>query len=90
MCCCYVALLVKKNSGKYVWSQACEHDLNSHIGSKCNLSVKQKGTVQQAVRAVAAAPLAIDAQVQASLQNFSPGRRVSFDQAAGKRQSASA
>ncbi len=37
------------------------------------LSVKQRGTIKRAVRA---APMAVGSQVNANLQNFSPGRRV--------------
>ena len=41
------------------------------------LSVKQRGTIKRAVRA---APMTVGAQVHANLDNFSPGRRVPYDQ----------
>jgi hypothetical protein len=55
------------------------HDLNSHIDSKGILTVKQRGAVDRVARAT---PLGT--QVHASLQNFSPGRRVPSDQRSRK------
>jgi hypothetical protein len=56
--------------------QAGEHTPDSHIAGKGILSVKQRGTIKRAVRA---APMAVGSQIHASLQNFSPGRRVAYD-----------
>ena len=80
-CGCYVAFSLKEYADRYVWSQAGSHDLNSHIESKGILTVKQRGAVERVARAT---PLAIGTQVHASLQNFSPGRRVPFDQRSRK------
>ena len=80
-CDCYVAFSLKEYADRYVWSQAGSHDLNSHIESKGILTVKQRGAVERVARAT---PLAIGSQVHASLQNFSPGRRVPFDQRSRK------
>jgi hypothetical protein len=64
-------------------SQAGSQDLNlnSHIELKGILTVKQRGAVERVARAT---PLAIGTQVHASLQNFSPGLRVPFDQRSRK------
>ena len=80
-CQCYVALSVKEYRDKYVLLQAGEHTMSSHDESSGILNPKQKGAVERAARS---APLAVGSQVHASLQNFSPGRRVPYDRRSRK------
>ena len=68
--------MVKKYSDKVVLMQAGDHGPESHIHCRGILSVKQRGTIKGAVRAV---PMSVAAQVHANLKNFSPGKQVPFD-----------
>jgi hypothetical protein len=79
-CSCYCALSVKTFSDK-VEALAGEHTASSHSGSSCILSVKQMSTVKRAVRS---SPHSVGSQIHASLENFSPGKRVLFDRISQK------
>jgi hypothetical protein len=75
-CGCYCALSVKTYSDKVEVALAGEHTVASHTRSSGVLSVKQRSAVKMAVRS---SPHAVGSQVHASLENFSPGKRVPFD-----------
>jgi hypothetical protein len=79
-CGCYCALSVKTFSDK-IGALAGEHTAPSHSRSSCTLSVKQRSAVKRAVRS---SPHSVGSQVQASLENFSPGKRVPFDRRSQK------
>ena len=76
-CGCFVAFAVKKYGDKVVLMQAGEHTPESHLECTGILSVKQRCTIEQMVRA---APMAVGTQVHANLQHFSPGQRVPYDE----------
>ncbi len=80
-CGCYCALSVKTFSDKVEVALAGEHTASSHSSSSGILSVKQRGAVKRAVRSL---PHSVGSQVQASLENFSPGKRVPFDRRSQK------
>ena len=75
-CGCYCALSVKTFSDKVEVALAGKHPASSHTSSSCILSVKQRSAVKRAVRS---SPHSVGSQVHASLENFSPGKRVPFD-----------
>ena len=80
-CGFYCSFATKEYSDRIVLLQAGTHTPESHLGGKGILSVKQRGAVARAARS---APMAVGSQVHASMQNFSPGRRIPYD--AGSRQ----
>ncbi len=67
---------MKTFSDKVEVALAGEHTASSHSRSSGILSVKQQSAVKRAVRS---SPHSVGSQVQASLENFSPGKRVLFD-----------
>ncbi len=75
-CGCYCALSVKTFSDKVEVALAGEHTASSHSRSSAILSVKQRNAVKMAVRS---SPHSVGSQVHASLENFSPKKRVPFD-----------
>ncbi len=80
-CGCYCALSVKSFSDKVEVALAGEHTASSHSRSRGILSVKQRSAVKRVVRS---SPHSVGSQVQASLENFSPGKRVPFDRRSQK------
>jgi hypothetical protein len=76
-CCCYCSFTTKKYSDRIVLLQSGTHTPESHLGCKGILSVKQRGAVARAARL---APMSVGWQVHASLQNFSPGQRVLYNE----------
>jgi hypothetical protein len=75
-CGCYCELSVKTFADKVEVALAGEHTASSHSRSSCILSVKQQSAVKRAVRS---SPNSVGSQIQASLENFSPSKRVLFD-----------
>ncbi len=75
-CGCYCALSVNTFRDKVEGALAGEHTASSHSRSSGVLSVKQRSAVKRVVRT---SPHSVCSQVQASLENFSPGKRVPFD-----------
>ena len=75
-CGCYCALSVRTFHDKVEVALAGEHTASSHSRSSGILSVKQRSAVKRAVRS---SPHSVGSQVHASLENFSPGKRVPFD-----------
>jgi hypothetical protein len=80
-CCCYSALSVKTFSDKVEVALAGEHTASSHSRSSCDLFVNQRSAVRRAVRS---SPHSVGSQVHATLENFSPGKRVPFDRRSQK------
>ncbi len=68
------ALSVKTFHDKVELVLAGEHTTSSHSSSGI-LSVKKRSAVKRAVRS---SPHSVGSQVQASLENFSPGKRILF------------
>ncbi len=75
-CGCYCALSVKTFTDKVEVALAGEHTADSHNRSSGILSVKQRTAGKRAVRSL---PQMVGSQVHAVLENFSPGKRISFD-----------
>ena len=72
---------MKEFRDRYVLLQAGEHDLQSHVPSSSILNAKQRGAVERAARS---APLSIGSHIHASMQNFSPGKHIPYDQRSRK------
>jgi hypothetical protein len=75
-CGCYISFSVKEYADRIVLLQSGNHTPESHLHGLGILSVKQRGAVERAARS---APMSVGSQVHASLQNFSPGRRIPYD-----------
>jgi hypothetical protein len=78
-CDCYVALSLKYYPDTIVLLQAGNHDLTSHAAGKKKslLSVKQRAAVKRSARS---APLQVGRQIHDGMLDFSPGKRIPYDQ----------